>query len=709
MSRRCLRILCGGKDEASDDGPTRTGQTSALHACVSIIKCVVGAGSFFLPYGLKKAGLWGGAIGILVLGLLCDYIDYRVIQCKRKLFGGRTIAYPDLAEATFGLWVRRMSYVFLLIQGLGACAVYVVFCGDLLHAIADRLTVLEWVLIIGAIEVLLSWIKSFSYVGLTSVAGDAALVLGVVVVFVYGFKDGGFIDSPLNMPVIRIETYPQFFGTAAFLFSITMYLFPIESSMREPKRFNASLHIAFFITTIGNVVFASFAYMFFGDDVQQIVIDNLGQSVSVTIAKVALVLDLVFTFVIVFVPCRTVVEESILGRAGLWHWWRVGRFEPSPSSSLVSSPSLSTTSSTLFVSTPRSSPAASLTSSSSPSTSLASSSGRVDSAGYLLPPGAYVRLGSADSGGIGGGGVGSINYSTQQDHFVTSEDRGLGLGLVDDGAEPREEEADDLVPHWERVLVRTGMIAAIVGLACAIPNVIDLVGLIVGISNSMNSFVLPTLIYMRVRYREKNEGFVSVYDLKEQRDEDARRERREKRKRDAAKTAKKKRQQRRQNDDAVDDGGGGDDGRGLDEEGGGADVKGERRGLFSGRRPAYGIDSNGDAEGDGDSAGPSGNGDGDDDGGDSDSEGEGGDGGRGQQQYRAREDSEAKRDSGTKWLLWMQQTSQGRRGNERRSGVRYWVREAAHWAFHSLIVVFGLAMGVLTTVQAFQTVIADYS
>jgi len=234
----------------------------------------------------------------------------------------------------------------------------------------------------------------------------------------------------------------------------------------------------------------------------------------------------------------------------------------------------------------------------------------------------------------------------------------------------------------------------------------DLVGLIVGISNSMNSFVLPTLIYMRVRYREKNEGFVSVYDLKEQRDEDARRERREKRKRDAAraaKTAKKKRQQRRQSDDgAVDDDGGGD-GQGLDEEGGGAEVKAERRGLFSGRRPAYGVDSNGDAEGDGDSAGPSGNGDGDDDGGD----GDGSDGG--QQQYRAREDSEARRDSGTKWLLWMQQTSQGRRGNERRSGVRYWVREAAHWAFHSLIVVFGLAMGVLTTVQAFQTVIADYS
>jgi hypothetical protein len=57
----------------------------------------------------------------------------------------------------------------------------------------------------------------------------------------------------------------------------------------------------------------------------------------------------------------------------------------------------------------------------------------------------------------------------------------------------------------------------------------------------------------------------------------------------------------------------------------------------------------------------------------------------------------------------MQRTSKGHKGIERRSGVRYWVREAAHWAFHSLIVVFGVAMGVLTTVQAFQTVISDYS
>jgi hypothetical protein len=74
--------------------------THERHACCVLccVLCVVCC---------EAAGLWGGAIGILVLGLLCDYIDYRVIQCKRKLFGGRTIAYPDLAEATFGLWVVR--------------------------------------------------------------------------------------------------------------------------------------------------------------------------------------------------------------------------------------------------------------------------------------------------------------------------------------------------------------------------------------------------------------------------------------------------------------------------------------------------------------------------------------------------------------------------------------------------------------------------
>jgi len=79
-----------------------TFSTTPFHACVNIIKCVVGAGSFFLPYGLLKGGLWASAVGLVLLGCLCDYINVRIIQCKRKVFPEGNPSYPDLVAATLG-------------------------------------------------------------------------------------------------------------------------------------------------------------------------------------------------------------------------------------------------------------------------------------------------------------------------------------------------------------------------------------------------------------------------------------------------------------------------------------------------------------------------------------------------------------------------------------------------------------------------------
>ncbi|KAL6047109.1 Transmembrane amino acid transporter protein [Balamuthia mandrillaris] len=411
-----------GPSPASPLAPKKETGQNTFQASVNIMKCIIGAGSFFLPYGLKQGGLWGGLIGLVLLGFVCDYINIRIIQCKRKVFPNQPCSYADLAQATFGKAAGMFTYVFMLIQGLGACAVYVVFCGDLLHAVSSKLSVAEYIIIIGAFEILLSWIKSFRYLSVTSILGDLSLLLGVVVVFAYGFKDGGFIDSPFDFPAFRPSTYPQFFGTAAFLFSITMYLFPIESSMKEPRFFPLALHSAFFITTILNVVFAGFGYMFFGDDVKDIVIDNLGtKSAFIIVAKVALVFDLIFTFVVVFVPCRDVVETSLL--ENILAKWRLKR--------------------------------------------RARNEGEEEK---------------------------QILWQQKEDEAMDEDEETMAK---------KKKELQMEVPYWWRMLMRTFMIVVTVGFAVALPNVSDLVGLIVGVSNSMNSFILPMVIYLKLSFNER--------------------------------------------------------------------------------------------------------------------------------------------------------------------------------------------------------------
>ena len=312
----------------------------------------------------------------------------------------------------------------------------------------------------------------------------------------YGFKDGGFVGPPWDYEVIQITTYPQFFGTAAFLFSVTMYLFPIESSMTEPKKFNMALHIAFVITTILNAIFAVFAFLFFGDNVDPIVIDNLGSGVFINVAKIALVFDLVFTFVVVFVPCRDVVEKSLLERGNLFSHLRRGyccgggaggRAKLLPGDLADDDERVSSYGGTTPIATPT------IPARRNHTRDL----GAVDSH-LFISSGADTEEDSVEKGSsdieypvlykkcI----VGEVNNSDHHYHVHPSNN---SFG----------EQEEVHVAYWKRIVVRTLMITGVIGLALAVPNTEHLVGLIVGVSNSMNSFIAPMVVYLKVCYDER--------------------------------------------------------------------------------------------------------------------------------------------------------------------------------------------------------------
>lgn len=73
-------LLESGKGAAHD--PTKQ---SMGHAIVSLMKAAVGAGSFALPAGFLKGGLWASFAGLIFLGFLCAYTLKILIFCKNKL------------------------------------------------------------------------------------------------------------------------------------------------------------------------------------------------------------------------------------------------------------------------------------------------------------------------------------------------------------------------------------------------------------------------------------------------------------------------------------------------------------------------------------------------------------------------------------------------------------------------------------------------
>lgn len=296
------------------EGPPIIGKQNPMQASFSLIKAVVGAGSFALPAAFMEAGLWGGVVGILVLAALSLFTILLLIRCKNELpaLKGRYVSYVDVVQETFGRPLAVVVYIAIVITSLGACAAYLVFCGGLLETVVrGKIEAKYFVLMMGAPLVVFCWIRSFRYLSFTSVLGDIALLLGMSAVFIEGFRTTS-VDSPLDYPAFKVQSYPLFFGSAAFLFCIHMLVIPVEQSMKNPKRFPTAAVGSFGVVTVLNLVFGAIGYMLFKSKTQGVVIDNLGENAFVDVARVALVFDLFFTYIVVLVPARDIIEASLL-------------------------------------------------------------------------------------------------------------------------------------------------------------------------------------------------------------------------------------------------------------------------------------------------------------------------------------------------------------------------------------------------------------
>lgn len=315
--------LINDAEQPAAEGHQVVGKQGALQASASIIKAVVGAGSFALPWAFLQAGLFGGMIGILVLAILSCYTIRMLIQCKRELVGksDRYVTYVDIAREVYGRVVAWTLYAAIVITSIGACSAYLVFCGNMLESVSrGKLESMYWVFILAGPLILFTWIRSFRYLAFTSIIGDIALVLAMITMFVEGFKEES-VENPFGgeYPPIQYLSYPKFFGAAAFLFCVHMLMVPIEQSMHTPKNFGKAVYGSFLVVTVLNLVFAAIGYMLYKGATKDIIINNLPDNVFVDVARVALVFDLFFTFIVVIVPARDIIETSLLTPNQRWN------------------------------------------------------------------------------------------------------------------------------------------------------------------------------------------------------------------------------------------------------------------------------------------------------------------------------------------------------------------------------------------------------
>jgi proton-coupled amino acid transporter len=308
---------------------------------VSLAKAIMGAGSFALPWAFSKMGYLVGPVVLTLLLCMSVYSIQLLVQCARRYQQqhqeqqqrSNTImscSYVDVAQSAFGLVGARCAYVASVSASIGVCGSYLVFVAANLRSLLESyygtdyvsngmsLTGLIWTIL--PLVVLLSSVRDVKHFAFASLLGDVSVMLGMLVVLVYGLMGTKTADQKERyswgegtVAVGSLGDMALAFGNIGYLFLVHFLVIPIESSMERPHHFPKVATVTFSMCAIFSGVFGIIGYLMFGVHTEQIVLLNVREgSFFVTAVKVLLCVDLIFTYPVVMRPSIGILEETVV-------------------------------------------------------------------------------------------------------------------------------------------------------------------------------------------------------------------------------------------------------------------------------------------------------------------------------------------------------------------------------------------------------------
>eukprot|EP00802_Teleaulax_amphioxeia_P014039 Tamp_14097.p1 GENE.Tamp_14097~~Tamp_14097.p1 ORF type:complete len:510 (+),score=68.49 Tamp_14097:164-1531(+) len=340
-------------------------QSTSAAASFNLAKAIVGAGSFSLPYVCKNQGIVGGLITISACAVLASYTMQSIIESKNQVeadTGREGLSYVDVAEITLGQAGSRVVFTLTALASLLVCSSYIAFIGSTLATMSAQQGnfvhellpgVSKQAFEEGAAAVLLpiTLLRSFGFLSFTSVLGIISVLSACLTVVVDGLSNQGSVDASIRaleaLPLwpASITAYFQSFGSVVFLFCVNFLIFPIEANLQNKADWPVAVQRAVTATALCNFAFAALGYSFFGDQTQEIVLNNLGPGAILSAVKILLCIDLLFSYPLVIAASRDIIETAVLGANGE----KEERAVPEKAAALLESPGDAIADTSLFV------------------------------------------------------------------------------------------------------------------------------------------------------------------------------------------------------------------------------------------------------------------------------------------------------------------------------------------------------------------------
>lgn len=282
-----------------------------------LMKSFVGTGVLFLPKAFKNGGLLFSSIALVSVSLISCLSFHLLLECRVRYGGG----YGDIGAAIGGKKTRAIILASITISQIGFVCASIIFTAEnlnsFLEAVLHASAPLSTKALIGIqliILIPLAFVRKMSKLGSAALLADIFILLGLG--YIYYFDISTIAKHGMNKTVqlFNPRDYTLCIGSAIFAFEGIGLILPIQSSMREPKKFERLLLTVMLIITIIFATVAALSYATFGINTKVEIISNFPQdSKLVNAVQFLYSLAVLVGLPVQLFPAMRIVEGSLFG------------------------------------------------------------------------------------------------------------------------------------------------------------------------------------------------------------------------------------------------------------------------------------------------------------------------------------------------------------------------------------------------------------
>ena len=328
------------KEELSSVASQSSGKGSSapIHALFNLCKVFIGIGVLTGPYAMSHWGIILGIFGVSFAGLMSLYSINIQAQTRHRLenminnpdvsnrFGEgnsnevsrnmyqnemdesviseinpiriRINNYSELGRAAFGRAGFLFVGVCLFLQQMCSVTAYFSFIHNYIPiSLALCIIIPFW----------LFWnIKKISYLSLFSLW---AIISALVLVMYHSVEHIDAVPKT-DLKYFDLINFPYFFGVSIFIFEGNWASLQIETSMKEPKKFEGVSIIGILFVIVLNWIVSTLAYTSYVGTVKDVVLFNLPPNFVSTLVRLSYSLGLIFSIPIQISPMVDIMYRS---------------------------------------------------------------------------------------------------------------------------------------------------------------------------------------------------------------------------------------------------------------------------------------------------------------------------------------------------------------------------------------------------------------